>query len=553
LGAHDIHRGYAMVKRALISVSDKAGIVEFAVALQKEGIEILSTGGTAKLLRDNGIVVKEVSEQTGHPEILSGRVKTLHPRIHAGILANRDSEEHMQALVKYAVDEIDLVVVNLYPFQKTIERENASLAEAIENIDIGGPAMVRSAAKNFEHVAVVVSPEDYPQIINEIQKHKAITQVTMRKLALKAFQHTAFYDTLIAMYLHSMFEAGTMPDTYLLGASKKQSLRYGENPHQEAAFYVDPLRSTSNIALAKQLQGKELSYNNYLDMDAAFELVHEFEYPAATVIKHTNPCGAAVGKSAEEALEKAYNADPMSAFGCIIALNRGCTKACAEFLKDKFIEVIVAPSFDDDAKAILSSKKSLRLMETGPLEKKKASRLTLKKISGGLLVQSKSFPQIRLDIEIIDKLPTRDDFNELLMAWKKDMAKPWQRFFCVTKRKPAKEELADLIFAWKVNKHVKSNAVLYAKGLVTVGIGAGQMSRVDSTIIASQKAGDRAKGAAMSSDAFFPFRDGIDEAAKVGITSIIQPGGSIRDKEAIEAADQHSMAMLFTGIRLFKH
>ena len=288
-------------------------------------------------------------------------------------------------------------------------------------------------------------------------------------------------------------------------------------------------------------------------MDAAFELVHEFEYPAATVIKHTNPCGAAVGKSAEEALEKAYNADPMSAFGCIIALNRGCTKACAEFLKDKFIEVIVAPSFDDDAKAILSSKKSLRLMETGPLEKKKASRLTLKKISGGLLVQSKSFPQIRLDIEIIDKLPTRDDFNELLMAWKKDMAKPWQRFFCVTKRKPAKEELADLIFAWKVNKHVKSNAVLYAKGLVTVGIGAGQMSRVDSTIIASQKAGDRAKGAAMSSDAFFPFRDGIDEAAKVGITSIIQPGGSIRDKEAIEAADQHSMAMLFTGIRLFKH
>ena len=495
-----------MVKRALISVSDKAGIVEFAVALQKEGIEILSTGGTAKLLRDNGIVVKEVSEQTGHPEILSGRVKTLHPRIHAGILANRDSEEHMQALVKYAVDEIDLVVVNLYPFQKTIERENASLAEAIENIDIGGPAMVRSAAKNFEHVAVVVSPEDYPQIINEIQKHKAITQVTMRKLALKAFQHTAFYDTLIAMYLHSMFEAGTMPDTYLLGASKKQSLRYGENPHQKAAFYLDPIIYEHGLGTMKQLHGKELSFNNILDIDNAFELVKSFRQPAATVVKHTNPSGCAIADKIEDAFKKAYEADTISAFGGVVALNRNCNKEIAEFLKNIFVEIVVCPKFEKGALEILKQKKNLRLLETGGIKVSEKGYYS-SKVVGGLLAQSRNKPVLnKKNIKI------------------------------VTKRKPTEEELRQMMFAFNVTYHTKSNAIIFAKGNVTVGIGAGQMSRVDSVELAIKKSGNKHLGSVLASDGFFPFKDNIDIAAKADISAIIQPGGSIQDKEVKEAA-----------------
>jgi len=515
----------AKIKRALISVFDKRGVVEFARELKSLNVEILSTGGTAGLLREHKISVVDVSDYTDFPEMMNGRIKTLHPKIHGGILALRGKKEHMQNARKHKIEMIDMVVVNLYPFLKTVSRKGASLKEAIEQIDIGGPTMIRSAAKNYEHVAVVVDPNDYGKLAKELKQNRNnISKETLRYLAVKAFKYTGSYDTIIGDYLCRCYERKHFPETLNLTFSKLQDLRYGENPHQRGAFYKEPFTHETCIASAKQLFGKELSYNNIMDADAAFELIKEFSEPTAAVIKHANPCGVASRKTIAEAFKTAYNVDPMSAFGCIIALNRKCDLETAKLTKDKFIEVIVAPSYDNAAlKYLKETKKNLRILETGPITKSNIG-YDMKKIVGGLLVQTRNWP----NVENV-KLKT------------------------VTKRKPTKKELDDLMFCWKVNKHVKSNSVVFAKNKVAYGIGAGQMSRVDSSIIAARKSAGRAKGGVMSSDAFFPFRDAVDAAAKAGIKAVIQPGGSIRDEEVIKAADGHGMAMVFSGVRLFKH
>ena len=511
------------IKRALISVSDKSGIIEFAQALASIDIEIISTGGTAKLLKDKNIPVTEVSEFTGYPEMMAGRVKTLNPIIHGGILARRGVDEKVMA--ENDIKPIDLVVVNLYPFQSTIEDPDCSIEDAIENIDIGGPAMLRSSAKNYLSVTVVVDCKDYQLILDELNNNNSTSLETRRRLALKAFEHTAQYDGAIANYLGQ--DEDGFSNTLNLQLVKSQTMRYGENPHQNAAFYREIKSNEVCISSSKQIQGKPLSFNNLADADAALECVRNFDNPSCVIVKHANPCGVATRESILSAYQNAYKTDPTSAFGGIIAFNRELDKKTAKSIIDKqFVEVIIAPSVNKDAQSVLSDKDNIRVLVCGSLTKPKPA-FEYKSISGGLLVQDKDLEQL--------------DIKELK---------------CVTKIQPTPEQMKDLLFAWKVAKCVKSNAIVYAKNLMTIGIGAGQMSRIYSAKIAGIKAADEnleVEGSVMASDAFFPFRDGIDAAAKTGIKAIIHPGGSLRDKEVIDAANEHDIAMVFTGIRHFKH
>ncbi len=513
-------------KRALISVSDKSGIVDFATQLSELGVALLSTGGTAKLLSDAGLNVTEVSDHTGFPEMMAGRVKTLHPKIHGGILGRRDLDQDV--MQEHGIDQIDMVVVNLYPFQATIADPNCDLPTAIENIDIGGPAMVRSAAKNHKDVAIVVNAQDYPTVINEI-KNGGLSYATRYELAVRAFEHTAQYDGAIASHLGRVSAEGEKSEfsnTINLQFEHKQTMRYGENPHQGAAFYVE---STPPIGIssATQTQGKELSYNNIADTDAAIECVKQFDQGVACVIvKHANPCGVAVADNCLDAYQRAYSTDTESAFGGIIAFNAELDGATAQAITDQqFVEVIVAPKISDEAANVLKAKKNVRVLETGVWKTSDSNLLEYKRVNGGLLVQN----------------------NDLLLH--NDLQ-------VVSQRQPTAAEMQDLEFAWKVAKFVKSNAIIYARDGFTVGVGAGQMSRVNSARIAAIKAehaGLEVKGSVMASDAFFPFRDGIDNAAKVGIAAVIQPGGSMRDAEVIAAADEAGMAMVFTGMRHFRH
>ncbi len=508
-----------MIKRALISVFDKTGIVEFAKELDKLGVEILSTGGTAKKLKEAGVKVKDVSEYTKFPEMMDGRVKTLHPLIHGGLLALRDNKEHMKQAKDNNIEMIDMVVVNLYPFEDTVKKK-VSFEETIEMIDIGGPSMIRSAAKNFRDVIVLTDPKDYEPILTKLKKKEKISIEERKKLAQKVFERTAVYDSMIARYLGEE----ELPDTMVLAFNKVQNLRYGENPHQKGAFYREPILHETSIVNAKQLWGKELSYNNIFDGDGALELVKEFKAPAVAVIKHANPCGVASRDTIEKAFEDAYNVDPMSAFGCVIAMNRTCSLKVAEMSKGKFIELLIAPSFDKDALEFLKeNKKDCRILEVGKLTKA-SEGYDMKKVVGGILIQSREWPDV-------DKLELK----------------------CVTKRKPSAKELEDLKFAWKVNKHTKSNSVVFAKDKTGYGMGVGQMSRVDASIIAKRKSAGRAQGGAMSSDAFFPFPDAVEAAAEAGIKSIIQPGGAKKDSEVITKCDELGIAMVFSGVRLFKH
>jgi phosphoribosylaminoimidazolecarboxamide formyltransferase/IMP cyclohydrolase len=515
------------VRRALISVSDKAGILDFAKELNKFGVEILSTGGTAKLLRENNIPVKEVSEYTGFPEMLDGRVKTLHPRIHAGLLALRENNEHMETLKKHNIGLIDMVVVNLYPFEKTTQKPGVSIAEVIENIDIGGPSMLRSAAKNHQSVAVICNPARYPQVIEELkQNNGAISEATMCELGIEVFSHTSRYDAAIYNYLSDHFRlqkgsAGS-PHDLTFSFEKIQELRYGENPHQKAAFYREKGK-TRGLINAKQLQGKELSFNNILDLNSAFELVKEFKNPAAVIVKHNNPCGVAEDKTLEKAYLEAWKCDKLSAFGGIVALNRKMDLKTAKVVaKSGFLECIIAPGYDKEAQELFKDKKNLRLLECYDLEP--IAEGDFKRISGGLLLQDKDLDTLNM--------------NELKV---------------VTKIKPTKSQMESLIFAWKVAKHVKSNAIILCRGTKTVGIGAGQMSRVDSVFISTKKAGKSALGSVLASDAFFPKEDAIELAAKYKIKAIIQPGGSIADEAIIKMADKKKIAMVTTGMRHFRH
>ncbi len=516
------------VTRALISVSDKTGILEFAQTLANSGIEILSTGGTAKLLADNNVAVTEVSDYTGFPEMMDGRVKTLHPKIHGGILARRGTDDAV--MEAHDIPPIDLIVVNLYPFEATIAKEDCTLEDAIENIDIGGPTMVRASAKNHAHVTIVVDPSDYDLITNELATNDGAVSVATRfRLATKAFEHTAKYDGMIANYLGMIVENDKpegFASTFNVQYRKAQTMRYGENPHQEAAFYIAENQTEASVATAKQLQGKELSYNNIGDTDAALECVKQFEDEATCVIvKHANPCGVATGNTILEAYDRAFQTDPESAFGGIIAFNQSLDAETAQKIVDRqFVEVIIAPSVDADASEIIQTKKNVRLLECGAFSAAQA-RLDYKKVNGGLLVQG-------ADLEL---------YNELEV---------------VTERAPTEAEMQDLLFAWKIAKFVKSNAIVYAKDKMTIGVGAGQMSRINSARIAGIKAEHaklEVKGSVMASDAFFPFSDGIEAAADAGIAAVIQPGGSIRDNEVIEAANKAGMAMVFTKMRHFRH
>jgi phosphoribosylaminoimidazolecarboxamide formyltransferase/IMP cyclohydrolase len=512
-------------KRALISLSDKTGIVEFASKLNKLGVEIISTGGTAKLLKENKINIVEISEFTGFPEILDGRVKTLNPKVHAGILNIRDNEAHQKTMKELGLVDIDMVVVNLYPFEKTISNKDVKLDEAIENIDIGGPTMIRSAAKNFKFVSVIVDNNDFGKIEKELEEKGGITYETRIDLARKAFTHTAVYDSIISNYFNQILNI-KFPEEIAIAARKKQGMRYGENPHQEAAFYTQPNIKEPSVSTGKQLQGKELSFNNIIDINAAVEIVKEFKEPVVTIIKHTNPCGTAIGENNLDAYLKALECDPVSAFGGIVGTNREIGKELAEKLAEIFLEVVIAPKFDNEALEILSAKKNLRLIEIENLDNFiRDEELDIKKVTGGMLLADR-------DLHVFEDVRTLE---------------------VPTKRKPTEDEYKALNFAWKVAKHVKSNAIVYAKSDRTIGVGAGQMSRVDSSKIAADKARSPLKGCVMASDAFFPFRDSVDEAASRGITAIIQPGGSIRDKEVIQACDEHNIAMVFTGIRHFKH
>jgi phosphoribosylaminoimidazolecarboxamide formyltransferase/IMP cyclohydrolase len=520
-----------IIKRALISVSDKHGIVDFARSLKKFNIEILSTGGTAKLLADNGIAVIEVGDYTGFPEMLDGRLKTLHPKIHGGILGRRDLDTHVKAMQEADIPPIDMVVVNLYPFAATIAKPNCTLNDAIENIDIGGPTMVRAAAKNYHHVVVVTDPADYKPLLSEMDMTSGIIGGDTRfNLARKAFSHTAEYDGTISNYLTSIDSRGRregFPQRLNLHFSVAQELRYGENPHQSAAFYTIASEREASVATARQLQGKELSYNNIADADAALECVKQFnEAPACVIVKHANPCGVAYGATFLEAYDRAYQTDPESAFGGIIAFNGELDVATAQAIAERqFVEVIIAPKVSAAAVEVAAAKKNVRLLECGAWPKEAAPRLDFKKVNGGLLLQ-----------EADQAL-----YHELKV---------------VTQRAPTEAEMADLLFAWRVAKYVKSNAIVYAKDKMTIGVGAGQMSRVNSARIAAikaEQAGLAVAGSVMASDAFFPFRDGIDQAAAAGIAAVIQPGGSMRDAEVIAAANEHGMAMVFTGMRHFRH
>ncbi|WP_414443941.1 bifunctional phosphoribosylaminoimidazolecarboxamide formyltransferase/IMP cyclohydrolase [Burkholderia sp. 22PA0099] len=521
-----------MIKQALLSVSDKTGIVEFATALSQQGVKLLSTGGTAKLLADAGLPVTEVADYTGFPEMLDGRVKTLHPKVHGGILARRDLPEHMQALDAHGIPTIDLLVVNLYPFVATIAKDDCTLADAIENIDIGGPTMLRSAAKNHRDVTVIVDPADYAVVLDEMKANgNTVGYTTNFRLATKVFAHTAQYDGAITNYLTSLTEElqhatrKPYPATLNLAYDKVQDLRYGENPHQTAAFYRDLATPAGALANYRQLQGKELSYNNIADSDAAWECVKTFDAPACVIIKHANPCGVAVAASPAEAYAKAFQTDPTSAFGGIIAFNREVDEATAQAVAKQFVEVLIAPSFSEAAKQVFAAKQNVRLLEIALGEGFNA--FDLKRVGGGLLVQS---------------LDSRNVQPEELRV--------------VTKRQPTPKELDDLLFAWRVAKFVKSNAIVFCGNGMTLGVGAGQMSRVDSARIAgikAQNAGLTLTGSAVASDAFFPFRDGLDVVVAAGATAVIHPGGSMRDDEVIAAADEHGIAMVLTGIRHFRH
>ncbi|EOB3574597.1 bifunctional phosphoribosylaminoimidazolecarboxamide formyltransferase/IMP cyclohydrolase [Vibrio vulnificus] len=524
------------IRRALISVSDKTGIVEFAQALAERGVDILSTGGTARLLAEQGIAVTEVSDYTGFPEMMDGRVKTLHPKVHGGVLGRRGQDDEVMA--KHGINPIDMVVVNLYPFAETVAKEGCTLADAVENIDIGGPTMVRSAAKNHRDVTIVVNASDYHRVITEMDANdKSLTLETRFDLAIAAFEHTAAYDGMIANYFGTMVpsygenkegdEESKFPRTFNQQFIKKQDMRYGENSHQAAAFYVEANPQEASVATARQIQGKALSYNNIADTDAALECVKEFNEPACVIVKHANPCGVALGKNILEAYNRAYQTDPTSAFGGIIAFNQELDAETATAIVERqFVEVIIAPSVSAEAIEVVAAKKNVRLLECGEWTTK-TTGFDVKRVNGGLLVQDRDQGMVSLD----------------------DLK-------VVSKRQPTEEELKDALFCWKVAKYVKSNAIVYSKGDMTIGVGAGQMSRVYSAKIAGIKAADeglQVEGCVMASDAFFPFRDGIDAAAEAGIKCVIQPGGSMRDDEVIAAADEHGMAMIFTSMRHFRH
>lgn len=534
------NQGLVKIRRALISVSDKTGIVEFARELKKFNVEIISTGGTAKTLREAGIEVRDVSDVTGFPEMMDGRIKTLHPRIHGGLLALRDNPEHVAAMGEHGIEPIDMVVINLYPFAETIAREGVTLEAAIEQIDIGGPAMIRSAAKNFRDVAVLVNSKWYDDVLGELRTNEgALSLSTRQRLALGAFMLTSGYDKTIQHYLlkralpdlirlptqtdneASSRETEDLPIEIDLTCEKISDLRYGENPHQLAALYA--LEDTpQGLVQSEILSGKEMSFNNYVDADAAWQLVCDFDELACAIIKHTNPAGAALGVSAEEAYRNALACDPVSAFGGIVAFNRTLDEAAARVVTEIFVEVIIAPDFEEAALAVLRSKKNLRVLRIGMPSP--APGLEYKQISGGMLVQTSDAHGL-----------SGEDLKVM------------------TQRAPSEEEIDDLLFAWTVCKHTKSNAIVYARDKQTVGVGAGQMSRVDSVKIGAMRAQLQIKGSVLASDAFFPFRDGLDEAAKHGITAVIQPGGSVRDEEVIAAANEHGIAMVFTGVRHFKH
>lgn len=520
---------FVKIKRALISVSDKTGIIEFAQKLASFDVEILSTGGTFKLLKENNINAIEISEYTGFPEMMDGRVKTLHPKVHGGILGRRGKDNSV--MQEHDIQEIDMVVVNLYPFESTIANPDCDLPTAIENIDIGGPTMVRSAAKNFNDVAIVTNADDYTKIISELSDNQGqLCLETRFDLSVKAFEHTSHYDGAIANYLGKKVPGGTeeFARTYNLQFKQKQVLRYGENPHQTAAFYTEANTTEASISTAKQLQGKELSFNNIADTDAALETVKQFTAPTCVIVKHANPCGVAQAATIKEAYELAFATDPESAFGGIIAFNQELDgETAAAIVEKQFVEVIIAPKVSAEAIEAVTAKKNVRLLECGEWTNEPSAKYDYKRVNGGLLVQDADQGMI-----------TKDDLK------------------VVTKVKPTDEQLDDLLFAWKVGKMVKSNAIIYAKNGQTVGVGAGQMSRVNSARIAAIKAehaGLEVLGSVMASDAFFPFRDGIDNAASVGISAVIQPGGSMRDEEVIAAADEHGIAMVFTGMRHFRH
>jgi len=524
------------IRRALLSVSDKSGLADLGAALARHGVELVSTGGTAKALREAGLEVRDISDLTGFPEMMDGRVKTLHPKVHGGLLGVRDDPEHEKAMREHGIPAIDLVVVNLYPFAQTVAR-GAERDEIVENIDIGGPSMVRSAAKNHAFVAIVTDPADYPALIEALDSNDGMTSYDFRKLlASKAFSATAAYDSMIASWFAFADQGETLPDRLPVVMQRAESLRYGENPHQSAALYVPAAPQARGIAQAEQMQGKELSYNNYNDADAALELAAEFRDgdPACVIVKHANPCGVAVAGTLLEAYQAALACDPVSAFGGIVAVNRPLSRADAEAITGIFTEVVIAPDADAEARQAFAAKKNLRLLLTGELPDPARPGLTLKSIAGGYLVQSRDNGRVgRADLKI------------------------------VTKRAPTEQELADCLFAWTVAKHVKSNAIVYAKNGATAGIGAGQMNRVESARIAAWKAKDAAEragwaepmtvGSAVASDAFFPFADGLLTAVEAGATAVIQPGGSIRDEEVIAAADEAGLAMVFTGMRHFRH
>jgi phosphoribosylaminoimidazolecarboxamide formyltransferase / IMP cyclohydrolase len=516
------------IRRALLSVSDKSGVVELARVLLSHKVELLSTGGTARLLADAGISVREVASYTGFPEIMAGRVKTLHPRIHGGLLGRRGTDDDvMQA---HGIEPIDLLVVNLYPFAATIAKPDCSYDDAVENIDIGGPAMLRAAAKNHADVTVLVDPADYAGVLGELAASGGTTLATRSRLAAKCYAHTAAYDSMVAAYLSARHGVATerFPATLTLQFNKAMELRYGENPHQRGAFYRNPAARGASVGNARILQGKELSYNNIADADAAIECVRQFEAVACVIVKHANPCGVALGADNFEAYDRAYRTDPTSAFGGIIAFNRRLDAATAKAITDRqFVEVLAAPSFEPGALTVLASKSNMRVLELGDLAASTGDELEIKSVGGGLLAQ--------------DRDALRVEARDLKV---------------VSKRMPSVTELADLLFCWRVAKFVKSNAIVFARAGQTIGVGAGQMSRVYSSRIAAIKAGDEkleVRGAVMASDAFFPFRDGIDVAASYGITAVIHPGGSKRDDEVIAAADEHGMAMVYTNVRHFRH
>ncbi len=514
------------ISRALISVSDKTGVTEFAAELAKRGVDILSTGGTAKLLRESGIECRDVSDYTGFPEMMDGRVKTLNPKVHGGILARRDNKGDLASMAEHGILPIDLVCVNLYPFREAVAKEGCTIDDAIENIDIGGPCMVRASAKNHKFVTIVVDPNDY-KVVLESMDAGGLTEGIRRALATKAFAHTAAYDGAIANHFSALNPDGSkrkFPDIFTRQFIKTaDELRYGENPHQDGAFYADVEDEGVSLADCEVLQGKALSYNNIADADAAFACVRDFSENAAVIVKHANPCGVAVGSKQEEVYERARAADSVSAFGGIAAFNRPLEEATAKLIAETFMEVVIAPGFTDGARKALADKKNLRLL-LAPSADAVSGGLEFKRVNGGLLIQER-------DAHILDRSACK----------------------VVTKRQPTEKEWQDMLFAWSVAKHVKSNAIVFAKDGVTLGVGAGQMNRVNSTRIAAHHGGEAIKGSAVASDAFFPFRDGVDALTEAGATAVIQPGGSIRDDEVIKAADEHGLAMIFTGIRHFRH